>query len=61
MSGFIIIQCIILFIGQAPRQPGNVECGYYIMCYMRDIVKYNWPIGKIPINVSSHNLFYKNF
>ncbi|KAI5323757.1 hypothetical protein L3X38_032829 [Prunus dulcis] len=23
-----------------PRQPTNVECGYYVMCFMRDIIHY---------------------
>lgn len=25
--------------GQCPKQPGGVECGYYVMRYMKDIIE----------------------
>ncbi|KAL9429158.1 hypothetical protein AB3S75_031046 [Citrus x aurantiifolia] len=28
-------------IVKAPRQPGNVECGFYVMSYMQDIIADN--------------------
>ena len=28
----------LYYVFQAPQQPDNVQCGYYVLRYMRDIV-----------------------
>ena len=39
----------------APRQKGSVECGYYIMRYMRDIIFNGWKdFAKIEKYTHSH-------